>query len=122
MQSGKVRELADQFGPDGVVFLSITCDPAIDTPATLQNYASIFNADPEDWLFLTSTDMLYLRRVGAEVYQVPVDKQTHSERLVVVDKWGEIRAKVHWNKPEEILRLRGMLPELLAEESPPEKT
>lgn len=114
MQSGKVQELAEEFGPEGVVFLSITCDPANDTPARLQTYADLFNADDEDWLFLTSTDMNYLRRVGAEVYQVPVDKQVHSERLLVVDQDGKAHGTYHWNKPEQMVEMRDELRKLLA--------
>jgi protein SCO1/2 len=115
LQSGKVRELAQQFGPQGVRFLSITCDPQTDTPAALQQYARLFDADPEDWLFLTSDDLNYLRRVGAEVYQVPVEKQLHSERLIVVDQQGTLRGAFHWNQPPEMVELRKTLQLLLAE-------
>ena len=115
LQNGRVAELAREFGPEGVVFVSITVDPKNDTPATLQTYAKGFEADPEDWLFLTSTDLLYLRRVGSEVYGLPTDEQVHSERLVVVDRSGEIRGRFHWNKPEEIDQMRQMLRELQAE-------
>ena len=118
-QSGRVKELAREFGPQGVQFLSITCDPANDTPVTLQNYAKSFDADREQWLFLTSTDLNYLRRVGAEVYELPVDKQVHSENLVVVDRWGTLRGYYHWNKPEEIVEMKTSLGALLAETKPP---
>ena len=121
-QSGKVDELAREFGPRGVVFLSITCDPDRDTPAALQEYAKIFNADPEQWLFLTSPDLTYLRRVGAEMYQLPVDKQTHSESLVVVDKWGELRGRFHFDRPEQLYEMKKVLEQLLAEEVPPSPT
>ena len=29
----------------------------------------------------------------AEVYEVAVDKQTHSERLMVIDRWGKVRGR-----------------------------
>ena len=111
--------MADEFGKEGIVFLSITCDPTNDTPASLQNYAKLFNADPDDWLFLTSTDLTYLRRVGAEVYSLPVEEQVHSERLVVVDRWGTVRGRFHWNEPEEIGEMRQMLGDQLSETEPP---
>ena len=120
-QSGKVDELAQEFGPQGVVFLSITCDPERDTPVALQQYANMFDADPEQWLFLTTPNLTYLRRVGAELYQMPVDKQTHSENLVVVDKWGEMRGRFHFEQPKEVHEMKKLLGQLLAEEAPPEK-
>jgi len=119
MQSGKVAELAEEFGPQGVVFVSITCDPDRDTPAVLQQYANMFEADPDQWLFLTSHDLTYLRRVGGEVYQLAVDTQTHSEHLVVLDKWGKIRGRFHWDKPTQLHELRQALAALLVEQSPP---
>ena len=79
----------------------------------------MFNADPEHWKFLTG-DMLLLRRIGAEIYVVPVDTQTHSEHLIVIDKWGQPRGRFRWrNHPEELVELRELLPKLLDETEPP---
>src|SRR5437764_14336285 len=38
---------------DRVVFVSISLDPARDTPEVLGNYARIYGADPAAWHFLT---------------------------------------------------------------------
>jgi protein SCO1/2 len=38
---------------DRVAFVSITLDPARDTPEILANYARIYDADPDAWHFLT---------------------------------------------------------------------
>jgi hypothetical protein len=69
--------------------------------------------------------MDYIRRVGAEYFGVPVDKGTHGSRLILVDKWGDIRGyhstsgKAH---PTEYAAIRPTLKKLLAEtESPEEK-
>ena len=118
-QNRKVSELHKEFGDQGVKFVSITCDPTNDTPAALNKYAKQFGAD-ENWLFLTG-DMLYLRRIGAEKYQVAVAPQTHTERLIVVDRWGKIRNTFHWNNGEQIAEMKKLLAELLAEKSPPEE-
>jgi len=65
--------------------------------------------------------MLLLRRIGAEIYSVPVDTQTHSEHLVVIDKWGTVRGRFRWrNHPEELAELKQLLPSLLEESEPPE--
>jgi cytochrome oxidase Cu insertion factor (SCO1/SenC/PrrC family) len=119
MQSMEVQKLAKKFGPEGVVFLSITCDPDNDSPAALQSYADMFSANTEEWKFLTG-DMLLLRRIGVELYGVPVDKQTHSEHLIVIDKWGQSRGRFRWrNHPWEMAKLTELLPKLLVETEPP---
>lgn len=118
LQTQKVRELDGEFGPGGVHFLSITCDPDTDTPAVLQQYAKKYNADPERWVFLTG-DFPYIRRVAAEVYWSPLSERGHREDFVVVDKWGKVRGNFPWNNPEQIVEMKELLTSLLAETEPP---
>lgn len=118
LQTQKVQELDREFGPAGVRFLSITCDPEVDTPAVLHQYAKKYNADPDRWLFLTG-DMLYTRRIASEIYRVPLERYLHVEKLIVVDKWGEVRGHFLWNNPEEISDMKELLTTLLAETEPP---
>lgn len=119
MQTMEVQKLAAEFGPQGVKFLSVTVDPERDTAAELARYADLFNADPNHWLFLTG-DLLLLRRVGAEMYQLPVDKQMHTEHLVVVDRWGKIRGRIRWkDNPTELVTMKKLLSDLLVETEPP---
>ena len=122
MQTMEVQKLAQEFGPQGVKFLSITVDPERDTPTELARYADLFNADPNHWFFLTG-DLLLLRRVGAEMYQLPVDKQMHTEHLVVLDRWGKIRGRIRWkDDPAELVTMKQLLSQLLAEKEPPAET
>jgi cytochrome oxidase Cu insertion factor (SCO1/SenC/PrrC family) len=116
-QNQKIKEIAQVYGPKGVRFLSITCDPEIDDPGRLAEYGSRLGADPGYWSLLTG-ELLYTRRVASEVYQVALDKQTHSERFFVTDKWGKIRGNFEWNKLDEITEMRLLLDKLLAEEEP----
>jgi protein SCO1/2 len=46
------RRFANQLGKE-LVLLSITIDPAYDTPEVLRGYAKIWKADPSGWRFLT---------------------------------------------------------------------
>ena len=61
-QNAKVKELQDEFTGQAVRFLSISCDPEVDTPEVLVDYANAFDADPEQWLFLTG-EMKYICEV-----------------------------------------------------------
>jgi len=114
VQTGVVQKLAQEFGPQGVTFLSITCDPETDTPVKLSLYAKEFQADPKQWLFLTG-DLSYLQRVAAEVYSLPLDRGTHSESLIVMDKHGKRRGRFSWKQEAELADMKKMLSELLAE-------
>ena len=87
----RVQQLEQEFGRQGVTFLSITCDPKNDTPQRLAKYADGFGADEERWLFLTG-DMDYIRRVGNDMFSAVVAEVTHSERVYVVDKQGAVRS------------------------------
>ncbi|MEQ8789570.1 MAG: SCO family protein [Pirellulaceae bacterium] len=117
-QNTRVAELAREYGPKGVTFVNITVDPENDTPAVLRKYAHSFNADEEDWLFLTG-DLLHIRRIGTEIFQLPTDQQAHSERLIVVDRWGKVRDNFHWREYEDFTAMKKALDELLAETEPP---
>ena len=117
-QSQKVGELQKAFAGKDVVFLSITCDPDTDDPERLREYADKLGADREQWLFLTGR-LIYIRRVAAELFSVALDKQTHSEKLLVSDKWGNPRGQFHWNKLDEITQLKLLVEKLLAEEEEP---
>jgi cytochrome oxidase Cu insertion factor (SCO1/SenC/PrrC family) len=119
-QNQKVREIQQAYRGQNVEFLSITCDPDIDTPERLREYADRLQADRSQWLFLTG-ELTYIRRVAGELFGVMLDKQTHSELLIVSDKWGNIRGRHHWNKLDEVTKLRLLVDQLQAEtKEPPE--
>lgn len=117
-QNRQVETLVKEFGTQGVKFVSITCDPDTDSPAVLADYARQYHSPADQWYFLTG-ELKYLRRVGAEIYLVPVDKQVHSEKLIVVDRWGKVRGRYHWEEAAGIAELKRQVKSLLAEKSPP---
>lgn len=117
-QNKKFEEIQLQYAERGVQFLSISCDPEVDDPGRLRNYARKFEIKGDSWWFLTG-DLLYIQRIAAEMYQVPLDRQTHTERFLVTDKWGKLRGQFHWGKPEQMTDMKALLDKLLAEKSPP---
>ena len=54
-QNEALQRLQTQFRrqDQDVVLVSVTVDPAHDTPEILRDYALLYNADPSKWLFLT---------------------------------------------------------------------
>lgn len=111
-QNQQLKELQDEFAGRGVRFVAISVDPETDTPETLREYAARFGADQEQWLFLTG-DLTYIRRVGAEVFQQPVDKKFHTERLVLVDPAGKIEGFYNWPEPIQLEKLKAKIESML---------
>lgn len=117
-QNMKVREIERAYEGKKLVCVSISCDPDIDSPERLNEYAVKLEATKDQWLFLTGK-LIYIRRVASEIFNVPLDKQTHTEKLIVCDKWGKIRGTFMWNKLDEMAQLRLMVDKLLVETEPP---
>lgn len=118
LQNQQVKNLQNEFHDEGVQFISITCDPARDKPAVLKQYAQKLGAK-SGWWFLTSPDLKYLERIAAEIYTVSLQKQTHSSRLLLIDRNGETRGTYHYNEPEEMSKMKQMIRVCLQEEMKP---
>ncbi|QDU97018.1 SCO family protein [Lignipirellula cremea] len=117
VQNQAVAKLAKEYGPQGVSFLSLTCDPEYDSPMVLQRYADHLSANPAHWSFLTG-DLIYIRRIGADIYRLPVESQKHSERLMLIDKWGNIRGALDFKT--EMPQIKALLTQMLAETEEPD--
>jgi protein SCO1 len=103
-QNQKLKELQDQFAGQAIKFIAISVDPETDTPERLREYATRFGADEKQWLFLTG-DLTYIRRIGAEIFQQPVDKQFHTERFALVDREGKIEGFYAWPEKMQMQKL-----------------
>ena len=119
-QNGKVRELQEKYRGRPLRLLSITCDPETDRPEVLAEYAERFDADPEQWLFLTGK-LDYIRRVGAEMYMLPVEKRFHAEKFVLVDGQGERVGFYTWSDPASFAALQRDIDRLLDPNGTPPK-
>lgn len=107
-QNEKISQLQKRFKGQPVRLVSITCDPEVDVPEVLSIYADSFQADPEQWLFLTG-DLNYLRRVGSEMFALAVDRRFHAEKLLLVDSEGKIFGAYDWNQDSQFQLLQGDL-------------
>jgi protein SCO1/2 len=96
-------------GPTNWHLVTVTIDPAFDTPEVLHRYAKTYNYDPERWTFLTGAliDIDALTEQVGLVYQ----RQTstafpdHNLRTIVIDSEGRLTKIVIGNtwKPEELV-------------------
>ena len=121
MLTARMAEVHRQFaGKDGVRFVSITTDPATDTPAALREYAERFKADAR-WVFLTGekASIWNLCQTGFKLAVADSPKSpepiTHSSRLVLVDQTGTVRGTYEGVGEEGPEKIIGDIRRLLAE-------
>jgi len=82
-----------------VIFISHTIDPEYDTPQVLEEYSKIYNAKYPQWRFVTGSKQ-DIYNLAAHTYKISVDDGgtgtpddlTHSDRFVLIDSNGQIRA------------------------------
>lgn len=98
-------------------FVSISVDPATDTPERLRDYIGRHGLDTERWLFLTG-DRAVILKVANEGMKLPAldgdpargdEAVIHSPRFVLVDRAGQVRGAYDIRDPEAMLALRGDL-------------
>lgn len=119
VQNMAVAKLQQMYADRGVEFVSITCDPEVDTAAHLLEYGRQFNADADKWHLLTG-DLELIKHVGNEMLKITVEKQTHSDRLVLIDREGQIRAAHRGTKVYEFEKLCEAIDQVLAESPEPD--
>jgi cytochrome oxidase Cu insertion factor (SCO1/SenC/PrrC family) len=127
MVSGSMARLQHKLaGQKDVVLVTFTVDPEHDTPTVLREYAELFQADPERWLFLTGKQDEVYRLIkdsfqlgvkqAAGKDRVPGNEVVHSTRLVVVDRHGNVRDhSFDGTNPDDLPRLERRVAALLRE-------
>lgn len=99
-------------------FLTMTVDPKNDTPEVLNKYAAGFGAKPDRWAFLTGQNY-QLVEIGENMFNVPVNPETHTDNILLVDKWGRYRDRFKWDQPYDMKRFIKVAKEVASETKPP---
>jgi protein SCO1/2 len=77
-----------------VRLISITLDPARDSPAVLRRYMQMYDADPASWSFLTGSPKRVAGTIaawGMWVRPAANGQLDHPSRIFLVDRRGRIR-------------------------------
>jgi len=97
---------------DRVRLVSMTVDPAYDTPEVLQKYGFRFGSNPDQWSFLTgdpaAIDRFITKGMLLGLSKDEAGLPIHSQKFVVVDGWGNIRAYHDLDEP-------GLVPSILTD-------
>ncbi|HEV8395728.1 MAG TPA: SCO family protein [Vicinamibacterales bacterium] len=93
-----------------VQLLSVTLDPAYDTPAVLKPFAAGAGADPKRWTFLTAEPVeaaRFMEQFGILVERDPSNEVqiTHNLRTAVIDADGRLKTVHTGNRwlPDELV-------------------
>lgn len=105
LHSERIAEIQEMINPtpmrDIVQFITITTDPANDTPEVMEVYGRTHGLDPVNWVFLTSgpSQRAATRgiagRYGLKFTRVKDDYLLHGLVTFLIDKSGNLRAKYH---------------------------
>jgi protein SCO1 len=112
--SSQMHQVQTALGGDGVKMISMTVDPARDTPPELAKYAAYYKASPGVWYFLTGPAAT-LNHLDHDVFKLgSVDGSLeHSTRFILVDKRSEVRGYYLTSEPDAISRVIADAKELL---------
>jgi protein SCO1/2 len=83
---------------DRVQLLSITLDPARDTPAALRRYMQLYDIDGKHWRFLTGPNDVVQKVIadwGMWTKPAADGQLDHPSRVFLVDKQGRVREIYH---------------------------
>jgi len=103
-----------------IKFVTISFDPARDTPEALAAYAAAQGADPEQWIFATTTDPVKLKAMIGGSFEAYYNQNengtfTFDPKFVLVDGWGMIRGEYRYQTmtpdADRILRHIGVMAE-----------
>ena len=116
-----MQNIQKRYDYKRVNIVTFTVDPKRDTPEVLAKYADFYQADPEQWFFLTGErDDLYGLINGSFLMPVMEDENPqpgfeiiHTTNLCLVDAAGRVVGKYNSVKDEDMALLRRDLDRLL---------
>lgn len=112
----QLKTLQDRLKDADVRLVTLTVDPARDTPEVLANYAKVNGADLSKWYFLTGNQKEIYGLIHRS-FRMPVQEVTgpnrqegfeiiHSTNVMLVDKDGVVCGKFNAAKDEDMVNLR----------------
>lgn len=112
--NGRLKRIHEANGHT-IRMVSITVDPARDTPAVLAEQARRYGADPRRWHFLTGPKE-EIRRLIEQGFGLGADDDPslHSTRIALIDRSGSIRGLYQGMDEESVDKLTRDINVLLA--------
>lgn len=101
-----------------VRLVSVTVNPAYDSPKVLTEYAKKYGADTDSWHFLTGTKVA-IQNLAYKGFKIGHEEDPifHSPKMVLIDRQSRIRGYYTGTEEDEIKRLFKDISRLLKEKS-----
>ena len=112
-----ISQIQRSLRDEDITWVSITCDPIMDTPAVLKHYSERFEADPRTWKFLTGSEDA-VRRVAFNRLKVPFERQKHSEKMALFGRDGKIVGWYNALSGHDVANFKKKVRQLAAEPIP----
>jgi len=120
--TAQLKELQDRLKTYDIRLVTLTVDPARDTPEVLKNYAKLNGADLSRWYFLSGDEVATYGLIERG-FRMPVREVTgpnrqegfeiiHSTNVMLVDKDGVVQGKFNASIDSEMVALRRELQKL----------
>ncbi len=105
-----ISDISAEFTDHNLHVASITVDPDRDTKTTVENYMEKLPGSKSNWHLLTGTKQS-IKEVSLKSFMLGTfdDPSIHTDRIVLIDRQGEIRGYYAGTKQEEIDKLRSDL-------------
>src|SRR5271165_3623136 len=95
----EMKKIADRLGTEGLLghgarLVSISFDPARDTPRWLKTYSEAAGVDPSTWMFLSGTPeqtAALLKQYDFAAKPGPTGDYEHVSRIYLIDSDGRVR-------------------------------
>lgn len=93
----KLQDMIKEEGLEDVEIVSFSVDPEVDSPETLKEYGKKFNADFDNWSFLTGYSQEEIERFTLENFKALVKKPESGDQVIhgtdfyLVDQNGDMR-------------------------------
>jgi protein SCO1/2 len=121
-----LQEEQDQPDGDRVRLVSFSVDPEHDTPSVLRQFGQRYEADFDQWHFLTGESNERMWQLSEEGFKLTAEandpdqamKIAHTDKMVLVDATGRIRGYYEGTKPESLDKLRKDIAQLLGKTPP----
>ena len=105
MLNRRLQELHDDPALAGLHLISITCDPANDTPERLMAYSEQFAPDRDRWHFCTGA-LGDLQRTAKRILKLPYSDRNHADRAALIGADGKLRGYFVVTDPIQFAQLK----------------
>ena len=104
--SHQMEQVQNALAGTDARIVSLSIDPAHDTPPVLRKYAEYYSAKPGVWFFLTG-DVATLQKLDHDVFKLgEIDGSLdHSTRFVLVDRNSQVRGYYATEEPDAVKRV-----------------